>query len=98
MLKLVLFSQYHMKQLRMRDITIYFRWIYPAGALRGYRKGEEKKGEGEEMRGGGNIMFTYLKTQLSTHVLPQITLHLYHCIYFVIGYFLFIRLSPPIRL
>ena len=49
MLKLVLFSQYHMKQPRMRDITIHFRWIYPAGALRGYRRGE---GRGEEGRGG----------------------------------------------
>ena len=26
--------QYHMKQLRMRDITIHFRWIHPAGSLR----------------------------------------------------------------
>lgn len=43
MLKLVLFSQYHTKQLRMRDTTMHFRWIHPVGAPRVDQKGRDRR-------------------------------------------------------
>lgn len=75
-----------------------FQMDLPSRSIEGIqeRRGEERrvKGRGGKQIGkegkdeGGSIMFTYLKTRLSTDVLPQTLLLLHHCIHLVAGYFL----------
>ena len=87
MLKLVLFSQYHMKQLRMRDITIHFRWIHPAGLLRVQQRKREGRREGGREEGQYHVYIfeeTFVHICTPTNQAAFISLHSLCCWIFTV--------------